>query len=388
MKSQGDVAGYDISLLALLVAAATGIIFILVFSCAQAGFRGNLAALALMTAGAAGFCGGLIGFLFGVPHSRDQEAPKTDAKSTNSEKNSDPGPSYRYKPNTSLEQISDWLSKIIVGVGLVEIKSLARSLDDVGKHLASGFSGHVGADVFFSTLLIYYLVCGFVFGFLWARIYLRRWFEVADANAVQKLNEEVSDIKSQLERDALAFGLISAQLSRGVDDEKANDGRIAESVRDASVPVKIQVFNMAERASRDKEDKNYPLRVETAISIFRGLILDDVDRRFHRNYSELAYALRSENPPDLQGAVEAISKAIEIRKRLSISGWRYYEFSRARGRIDMDSDFQQGRPSSRQNVDLIVSDLRVAASDSSRWKRWLNDHSDVANWMTLNSIDL
>ena len=35
-------------------------------------------------------------------------------------------------PNTNLEQISDWLTKIIVGVGLVEIWAVIEWFDDIG----------------------------------------------------------------------------------------------------------------------------------------------------------------------------------------------------------------------------------------------------------------
>src|SRR4051794_2430267 len=54
---------------------------------------------------AAGAIGGVTGFLFGIPKARsDVNSAGTNAGG-------------QFKPNTNLEQISDWLTKTIVGVG-------------------------------------------------------------------------------------------------------------------------------------------------------------------------------------------------------------------------------------------------------------------------------
>jgi len=64
----------------------------------------------LFLAGASTVAGSLVGFLFGVPQYRRPDHSSTrNANSTTT-------------PNTNLEQISDWLTKIIVGVGLELIR--------------------------------------------------------------------------------------------------------------------------------------------------------------------------------------------------------------------------------------------------------------------------
>ncbi len=57
---------------------------------------------------AAGF---LVGFLFGIPRVLQGEDVLPGQQ-----------PEYRQRVNTNLEQISDWLTKIIVGLGLVELR--------------------------------------------------------------------------------------------------------------------------------------------------------------------------------------------------------------------------------------------------------------------------
>jgi len=47
----------------------------------------------------------------------------------------------RYQPSTSLEQISDWLTKIIVGLALVDIAKIPGKLDALASYIASGIGG-------------------------------------------------------------------------------------------------------------------------------------------------------------------------------------------------------------------------------------------------------
>jgi hypothetical protein len=75
---------------------------------------------ALAIAAASGLVGGLLGFLFGIPRTVQGTGASTS------------GP--QYDANTNLEQVSDWLTKILVGVGLVQI---GRALPALGK-LAEG----------------------------------------------------------------------------------------------------------------------------------------------------------------------------------------------------------------------------------------------------------
>ena len=76
------------------------------------GFLWSLACLAT---------GSLFGFIFGVPRAATEPASKTDQATTLT---STYGAYSRLKANTNMEQISDWLTKLLVGAGLVELKDL------------------------------------------------------------------------------------------------------------------------------------------------------------------------------------------------------------------------------------------------------------------------
>ncbi|MCA9782002.1 MAG: hypothetical protein KC518_00340 [Candidatus Cloacimonetes bacterium] len=135
-------------------------------------------ALTLMLAGATLLCGGLVGFLFGFPRARPSESHGEGA-----------GP-QRYRANTNLEEVSDWLSKILLGVGLVQINKLGGLAHAIAAQSVQGFAGGPGDIVFVVALLAYYLICGFLLGFLATRLVLATVFEAVDDS--QELSEKIA----------------------------------------------------------------------------------------------------------------------------------------------------------------------------------------------------
>jgi hypothetical protein len=134
--SESDVPSV-LALVWLLI--AIGLLSLLIPSWAQKLSGGWPAALTvlgagLFLAGASTVTGSLVGFLFCVPRYRqlepDAHAPR--------ERSSD----FSTAPNTNLEQISDWLSKIIVGVGLTQIPEIGRTTSRTRRD-RSGFSSTV-----------------------------------------------------------------------------------------------------------------------------------------------------------------------------------------------------------------------------------------------------
>ncbi len=95
---------------ALTFALGIGIAIVLLYG----GFQpnpGQAIAVALFIAGAASAAGMFVGFLFGIPRSLQREPQTGGALNKVQSSNG------QYAVNTNLEQISDWLTKIIVGVG-------------------------------------------------------------------------------------------------------------------------------------------------------------------------------------------------------------------------------------------------------------------------------
>jgi hypothetical protein len=380
-KRQNEAVDYNVAMGRLMYVVATGAFFIFVYGVQQK--SGGAISVGMMTAGASLLAGGLLGFLFGVPHTRAEDAGDgAEDKATSTEA----ALSSTYRPSTSLEQISDWLTKIIVGVGLVDIRDIAAKILRMSDYIAPGLirdgTLQQGAKVFALTILVYFSVCGFVFGFLWARLYLPRWF--ADADSVKRL---LSQFELQQQRDAKALAQCYRLLTPTQEGVSISDSDIADAIEHASRPVKVQIFSQARAASEDRNNPDRQSKLKGAIAIFKALIQVDTDDKYHRNYFELSSALRRLKPPDWVGAEQAIEKAIEIRTKMRVGGWKYYEFRRARFRIESDANFANKQPSDVGVAAKIQADLLIAAQ-ADRWLGWLEEGDGIVKeWAKLNNIN-
>lgn len=130
-------------------------------------------AVALLVGGAALTSGAILGFLFGIPRAIQQ------VKSGES----DGGQLDRmYQANTNLEQISDWLTKIIVGVTLIEIAKIPGKFMNLSDYVASAFGTPPVPSSLAAVALTYFAVTGFWGAYLWTRVFLApefTWAEIA-----------------------------------------------------------------------------------------------------------------------------------------------------------------------------------------------------------------
>jgi len=124
-------------------------------------------------AGAGAFvAGGLLGFLFGVPKTRGDNTE--DSEGT---------PHTRYRVNTNLEQISDWLTKILVGVGLTQLAKIADAAAHLISVVAKGMGGGAGATSVAGGILVYFIGNGFLSAYYVTRTTLTTAFSVTDTDA-------------------------------------------------------------------------------------------------------------------------------------------------------------------------------------------------------------
>jgi hypothetical protein len=80
--------------------------------------------------------------------------------------------------NTNLEEISDWLTKIIVGVSLVEMQKAQTTLQEAAAFIAQSLGGPSETS-FAYGLMIYFSVSGFLGSYLLTRLYLQIAFRNA-----------------------------------------------------------------------------------------------------------------------------------------------------------------------------------------------------------------
>ncbi len=163
-------------------------------------------AVAMLLACSAALAGGLLGFLFGIPRTLQQGE---ELSSSSQAANIKAGDSSReqavtgtvglvHRVNTNLEQISDWLTKILVGVGLTQVNEIRKTGGEIVTSMGTAFGSSAGAQPLAATILIYFLIFGFLAGYLWTRLYLASELRRADQGAVRELRDELRQTRKEV----------------------------------------------------------------------------------------------------------------------------------------------------------------------------------------------
>lgn len=182
--------------LGVLVGAlvVTGLALISAYAIATDGPHVRYLGVGLLTALASLATGCLIGFLFGIPRivssgqlrfesaaarpvTRTKNAATGSMQSTATHDGAAEDPNdedqgsalNRFTPSTNLSEVSDWLTKLLLGAGLVQLTNLGRPLGTLidavagGLEEISGGEGPTGsAQVIAGAILVMYLVLGFL----------------------------------------------------------------------------------------------------------------------------------------------------------------------------------------------------------------------------------
>lgn len=139
----------------------------------------SVISISTMIAFSSAIVGAFIGFIFGIPRTPASKDPDNIAA------------------NTNLEEISDWITKIIVGVSLVQLNQIGSGIIELGHTLAGGLGNHPTSFVFSISTMIFYFVGGFFLGYLWSRIYLPKILRASLEEG--RLRLELSETKTKLE---------------------------------------------------------------------------------------------------------------------------------------------------------------------------------------------
>lgn len=332
--------------------------------------------VAVLVSGASAMLGGLLGFLFGIPRSLQGEpsggaSPRPDASR-------EATPTYR--PNTSLEQISDWLTKILVGVGLTQLTAVPRRFATLSHELGRAFGGQPVDDAFVGSLIAMLLIGGFLFGFLWTRIYLPSALRAADLEAVR--GEVREELGRQADADAEVLNLVEQQLGQA----PVKGDELVAAIKRASSNARLFVFERArEHRSKNWQDPSTKATMAKSIPVFRALIESGVASPIsHRYYGQLGFALKDQAPPDWKAAEAALTTAIDLRGKPEDFGYTYYELNRALCRIMLDEASREKRASGAPAKDAIVADLRVACQ--SGLLDIVRRDKTLVQWAELNQV--
>lgn len=175
--------------------------------------------------------GALFGFLFGIPRAQQLTPPAASGAGGEADANRKPSP---YLVNTNLEQISDWLTKIVVGLGLVNLAVIPARVASVANYFARGLGDVEGRESVALALLVLFSACGFLLGYLLTRLFLTGAFSRAQELPANQLSKALKDVgersttptaepKEQRLADIKTLDRLAAKVSRSVLHDQVRD---------------------------------------------------------------------------------------------------------------------------------------------------------------------
>lgn len=311
----------------------------------------------ILVAGASFISGVLFGYLFGLQ--------PTDNSKKSADQSSFP------RPQTNLVEIADWLTKIILGAGLVQLTRLPKPIWEFATRMSVGVAVNSASldetpnPAIALAIMGFFSTCGLLYGYLWTRY------------------EEAVTFYGAA--DATAAALVSLWLNAHSTPDDQTRSNMMDAVKNASSTARMRIFLQAEQYRKSStEDVN-----ERSCPVFQALVDADSEGVFHRNRSQYALALmgRKKDPKtsgdDWTQAFSLLNDAIRIRDRSGEPAWREYEFARAVCQIRLDQNFNKGLASDPQVTQSIQADLDQAKDIPDATKNLIDKDQVVSKWEGL-----
>lgn len=256
----------------------------------------QLSSIVYIWASSAFVCGVLLGFLFGIP-----KVVQSYDSDTSEQKNRR---DYFQSVNTNLEQISDWLTKIIVGIGLVELWTIP---DRFSRLVACTISGTDISPSFAGATLLYFAIVGFFTGYLLTRLYLAVAFATVDqhqfSKALKKIEPPAGEPAAPVDPAVADLFDISpaAAVAMSYRDLEATLKGVARDfdIPDSTTPTQI----VRQLCRREIIDEQYADRIDQ-LSNLRNLAVHDTGmsisksdaKTYASNVASLIRAINSRRP--------------------------------------------------------------------------------------------
>lgn len=144
----------------------------------------SMLATLFFVAGALFTFSNLIGFLFGIPRTTViDESEKSKSQ---------------YIGNDNLLQVSDWITKIILGLGLTQLNEIPYLLKRIAKFIIE--NTRVSNQALIILIILYFTCLGFLFGYLWTRLYFIKMLHASD-NDVSKDEDNTAHVITEIKTD-------------------------------------------------------------------------------------------------------------------------------------------------------------------------------------------
>lgn len=197
--------------------------------------------------------GASFGFLFGHPRaaranggseSVPGDPPKSNgaAASVAVPPSAPPSAEPRTRPSTALEEIVDWLTKMVVGIGLVQLKEVPGAVIRLGTLVSRSVElPAFEAQSIAVAIVVFFTSIGFLYGYLATRLYIQGAIDRADGALRQDMNRMKADLaegkEKQAQQDTVLRKISKVAAASAVQASLAPATPAKASARSVSEPI-------------------------------------------------------------------------------------------------------------------------------------------------------
>jgi hypothetical protein len=231
-------------------------------------------ALGLMFAAASAVSGWVLGLLFGVPRTLARGLAITEPKGEDKSKSGQDTalsptsiPSWKTGVNTNLEDISDWLTKTIVGVGLTQLFNLPGFLWRTAEKInVGGFHWEPYGQLLALCLFMYFASGGFWLGYVGTRTMLTLLFE-----GVNKELQGAAIISSSA---PLQLSITERTIAPAADPDTAKADRILQQtpIQKISTPRELAAWGAAQARAGDLDAAKVALEEALKEDVYNAML--------------------------------------------------------------------------------------------------------------------
>ncbi len=284
--------------------------------------------------------GAIVGFLFGIPR----------ASTTNSNPGNAGGPAFI--TNSNLVEISDWLTKILVGLGLVELGRASHGLGAMIQSVHVGLGGSTGASLVAAGLLLVGAIGGFMCSYLLTIIKGPGLFRRAAMAGIEQLVSKAQTAVTQAQAAAASAQSVRSAVESTVNDVQAqqlvhrqldaatppvDQGDLVAALQAANPETRQQLGILASQQRRFcRGNPERQAQHDRTVAVFQALAT--VDPNNTDNHAQLGFALGEQANPDLQTAISELNLAIKQRGSPTRPTDYFLELARAKYTIALLGD--------------------------------------------------
>lgn len=259
--------------------------------------------------------GGLFGFLFGLPHagasasSSSRNPPRGQGSGTGA---ADQGAldlgsqESEVTPSTNLQQIADWLTKLIIGAGLTQLGRLPHASFVLFHAMSRAIGGSPSATAVAGGIAIYFVVLGFVVG------WLATYFLVTPA--VARVGKSAASL---IEGSGLLAASAARARSVGQEDRAKRLDLASESQAERARSLLASYASIYSRPRGDPtrvQDLDQAIAKEARQALDAKPTAEEVKARYERGTQrerEVTLAMMGNDPSkaDLEAVIHSISRS-------------------------------------------------------------------------------